>query len=95
MLIWADITLCYGFAKPYNECTPNVIAKNVGDSNNKYNTRVLAWLTPTPIGNPSISTIESVLFPAQTSYLFYLHWADGQIHYAETNAQHEANKQYL
>ena len=95
MLIWADITLCYGFAKPYSECTPNVIAKNVGDSNNKYNTRAVAWLTPTPIWNPAFSTIEAVLFPNQTSYLFYLHGADGQIHYAETNAQHEQNKQYL
>ena len=95
MLIWADITLCYGFAKPYSECTPNVIAKNVNDSNNKYNTRAVAWLTPTPIWNPAISTIEAVLFPNQTSYLFYLHGADGQIHYAETNAEHEQNKQYL
>ena len=95
MLIWADITLCYGFAKPYSECTPNVIAKNVNDSNNKYNTRAVAWLTPTPIWNPALSTIEAVLFPNQTSYLFYLHGADGQIHYAETNAQHEQNKQYL
>jgi UPF0755 protein len=95
MLLWADITLCYGFAKPYSECTPNVIAKNVSDSNNKYNTRAVAWLTPTPIWNPALSTIEAVLFPNQTSYLFYLHGSDGQIHYAETNAQHEANKQYL
>lgn len=95
MLIWADITLCYGFAKPYSECTPNVIAKNVNDSNNRYNTRAVAWLTPTPIWNPALSTIEAVLFPTQTSYLFYLHGSDGQIHYAETNAQHEQNKQYL
>ena len=95
MLLWADITLCYEFAEPYSECTPNVIAKNVNDSNNKYNTRAVAWLTPTPIWNPAISTIEAVLFPNKTSYLFYLHGADGQIHYAETNAEHEQNKQYL
>lgn len=95
MLLWADITLCYEFAKPYSECTPNIIAKNVNDSNNKYNTRAVAWLTPTPIWNPALSTIEAVLFPNQTSYLFYLHGSDGQIHYAETNAEHEQNKQYL
>lgn len=95
MLLWADITLCYGLAQPYSECTPSVIAKKINDSNNKYNTRALAWLTPTPIWNPAISTIEAVLFPAQTSYLFYLHGADGQIHYAETNAEHEQNKKYL
>jgi len=95
MLLWADITLCYGLAQPYSECTPSVIAKKINDSNNKYNTRVLPWLTPTPIWNPAISTIEAVLFPAQTSYLFYLHGSDGQIHYAETNAEHEQNKKYL
>ena len=95
MLLWADITLCYGLAEPYSECTPNVIVKHLDDTNNKYNTRALAWLTPTPIWNPALSTIEAVLFPTQTSYLFYLHGADGQIHYAETNAQHEQNKQYL
>jgi UPF0755 protein len=55
----------------------------------------LAWLTPTPIWNPSISTIEAVLFPTNTSYLFYLHGSDWQIHYAETNAEHEHNKKYL
>jgi UPF0755 protein len=95
MLLWADITLCYWLEQPYDECTPSVIVKHLDDTNNKYNTRALAWLTPTPIGNPAISTIEAVLFPNQTSYLFYLHGADGQIHYAETNAEHEQNKQYL
>lgn len=95
MLLWADITLCYGLAQPYSECTPSVIAKKINDSNNKYNTRALAWLTPTPIWNPTLSTIEAVLFPASTSYLYYLHGSDGQIHYAETNAEHEQNKKYL
>ena len=95
MLLWADITLCYGLAQPYSSCTPTIIAKKINDKNNKYNTRVLGWLTPTPIWNPSISTIEAVLFPNTTSYLFYLHGSDGQIYYAETNAQHEQNKKYL
>ena len=95
MLLGADITLCYWLARPYSECTPTVIANKINDKNNKYNTRVLAWLTPTPIWNPALSTIEAVLFPAKTSYYFYLHGSDGQIHYAETNAQHEQNKKYL
>lgn len=95
MLIGADITLCYWLAKPYSECTPKVIVNNLKDTNNKYNTRALAGLTPTPIWNPNLSTIEATLFPTKTSYLFYLHGSDGQIHYAETNAQHEQNKKYL
>lgn len=92
MLIWADITLCYGLYQPYEFCTPAVISKKINDSNNKYNTRVNAWLTPTPIWNPSISTIEAVLFPSQTNYYFYLHDNNWEIHYWETNAQHEQNK---
>ena len=95
MLLWADITLCYWLSQPYSSCTPTIIAKNLKDSKNKYNTRALAWLTPTPIWNPSLSTIEAVLFPTRTSYYYYLHGANWEIHYAETNAQHEQNKKYL
>jgi UPF0755 protein len=39
MLLGADITLCYYFKQPYVNCTPSVIAKNVSDSKNPYNTR--------------------------------------------------------
>lgn len=95
MLLWADITLCYNFKKPYSECTPSVIWKNVSDTKNPYNTRQVAGLTPTPIGNPSLETIKAVLSPSHTNYLFYLHGSDGQIHYAETNAGHEENKRFL
>lgn len=93
--LWADITLCYWLFQPYSACTSTVINKNINDKNNRYNTRMISWLTPTPIWNPSESTIRAVLFPNVTRYYFYLHGGDGVIHYAETNAQHEANKKYL
>ncbi len=92
MLIGADITLCYGLAQPYSACSPTVITNNLNDASNKYNTRALAWLTPTPIWNPSLATIQAVLHPNQTNYYFYLHDSKGEIHYAETNAQHNDNK---
>jgi UPF0755 protein len=96
MLLGADITLCYQFQQPYASCTPSVIAKNVADATNPYNTRQVAGLPPTPISNPNASTLQAVLAPKQTSYLFYLHDAQGGIHYGETNADHEKNKvQYL
>ncbi|MBO4203618.1 endolytic transglycosylase MltG [bacterium] len=95
MSFGADITLCYYFQKPYAECTASVISKHIKDTNNPYNTRQVAGFPPTPIGNPSVETIKAVLFPRQTSYLFYLHGKDGQIYPATTNAEHEANKQYL
>jgi len=51
---------------------------------------------PTPIANPSVDTFKAVLFPKKTKYLFYLHDASGEIHYAETNEGHIKNKnQYL
>lgn len=93
MLLWADITLCYWFAKPYSECTPNVIAKSVNDSSNKYNTRAVAWLTPTPIWNPAVTTISAVLNYTNTDYLYYLHDNNWVIHYWKTLSEHNANKQ--
>ena len=93
MLLGADITLCYGFAKPYSECTPNVIAKSVNDSSNKYNTRAVAWLTPTPIWNPAVTTISAVLNYTNTDYLYYLHDNNWVIHYWKTLSEHNANKQ--
>lgn len=96
MRIEADITLCYNFKQPYSTCTPSVIVKHISDEKNPYNTRKVGWLPPTPIANPSVDTIKAVLFPKNTSYLFYLHDSSGGIHYAETNEGHVKNKtQYL
>ena len=96
MGIEADITLCYNFKQPYAMCTPSVIVKNIYDTKNPYNTRQVAGLTPTPIANPDVDTMKAILFPKKSSYLFYLHDVNGQIHYAETNEGHVRNKnQYL
>ena len=92
MKIEADITLCYNFKKPYADCSPSVIVKNISDEKNPYNTRRVWWLPPTPIANPDIDTIKATLFPKNTSYLFYLHDPKGGIHYAETNEWHNKNK---
>ncbi|MDR0281955.1 MAG: endolytic transglycosylase MltG [Candidatus Peribacteria bacterium] len=73
MKIEADITLCYNFKKPYVDCTPSVIVKNLSDEKNPYNTRRVGGLPPTPIANPDVDTLKAILFPQKTSYLFYLH----------------------
>lgn len=96
MKLDADITLCYGLHQPYASCTPNVIAKNIDDKNNPYNTRQNRWLTPQPISNPTVESIVAVLHPQASDYLFYLHGSDGTIHYGRTLEEHNANKaQYL
>ena len=96
MKIDADITLCYGLKTSYTTCTPTVIARNVSDKNNIYNTRQQAWLPPTPISNPTRESINAVLNPQRSDYLYYLHDIKGNIHYGRTLEEHNANKaQYL
>lgn len=56
-----------------------------------YNTYLNKGLPPTPICNPSLSSIEAVLNPKQTNYWFYLSDNSGNIHYAETLEEHEEN----
>lgn len=91
MRIDADISLCYGLHQSYKRCTPSIIARNIKDVSNKYNTRQNTGLTPTPIGNPSFETINAVISYNKTKYLFYLHDSNGGIHYAETLTQHNQN----
>ncbi len=41
-------------------------------SDSPYNTRRRIGLTPTPIGNPGLASIEAAASPAKTSYLYYV-----------------------
>jgi UPF0755 protein len=56
-----------------------------------YNTYLNRALPPAPIGNPGLVALEAVASPATNPYYFYLHDKSGVIHYATTNAEHEAN----
>ncbi|MCT4616974.1 MAG: endolytic transglycosylase MltG [Candidatus Gracilibacteria bacterium] len=89
--IGADITVCYPYELTNKECTPSFIGSHIRDVND-YNTRTMKGLPASPIGNPSVSSINASLEPKNTDYYFYLHDKNGQIHYAKTNAEHEANK---
>lgn len=88
----ADITLCYGREQPYETCTPKIIATYIHETTNQYNTRVFEWLPPTPISSITADTFYALLNFKKVPYLFYLHDNQWNIHYAETNAQHEENK---
>ena len=53
-------------------------------------------LPDSPIGNPGLKAIEAAINPQSSSYLYYLHDKDGNIHYAKTFAEHEVNiEKYL
>lgn len=57
-----------------------------------YNLRKYRGLPPGPIANPSIESIRATLHPQASPYYYYLHGSDGQIRYAVTNDEHNANK---
>jgi UPF0755 protein len=59
--------------------------------NSLYNTYKYAGLPPGPIANPGLSSLKAAFNPAQTDYLYYIHDPTGQIHYAKTLAEQNAN----
>ena len=57
-----------------------------------YNTYIGQGLPPGAINNPGKDAIEAVLYPADTGYYFFAANVDtGEIFYATTNEEHEAN----
>jgi UPF0755 protein len=48
-------------------------------------------LPENPICNPGLKSIIAAINPQSSPYLYYLHDKDGNIHYAATFAEHEAN----
>lgn len=56
-----------------------------------YNTYLFPGLPPGPIANPGLASLEAVIYPEDSPYWFYLHDAEGKIHYAKTIEEHEEN----
>lgn len=58
-----------------------------------YNTYTRTGLTPGPISNPGLSSLEAALEPSDTNYYYYvLDPAAGSHIFATTQAEHEANR---
>ena len=61
-----------------------------------YNTYKNAGLTPTPISNPGLDSIEAVLNYKETPFWFYLTDDKGNTYYARTLEEHNSNiERYL
>ncbi len=56
-----------------------------------YNTYVVSGLPPGPIANPGLDSIEAVVRPATTNYLFFVAKNDGTHVFAETLDEHLRN----
>jgi UPF0755 protein len=101
MGLQADATVQYALATA--ECRAGtacnwwpVLTKEDMSISSSYNTYKYAGIPPAPIANPSLSSITAVIYPTDSSYLYYLHDGDGEIHYAKTLEGHNENiRKYL
>ncbi len=57
-----------------------------------YNTYQVKGLTPGPIGNSGINSMEAVLKPEQTDFLYFLASPAGDVYYSRTLEEHNALK---
>jgi uncharacterized YceG family protein len=87
MTLGIDATLRYGFDIPPTES----IRQSQLDSNHPYNTRKLPGLTPTPIANPGLASMQAAAHPAKVDYLFFARKPD-KVHHFFTASEDEFNR---
>lgn len=56
-----------------------------------FNTYLQPGLPPGPICNPGLAAIKAVVYPVESEYWYYLHDPEGNVHFARTVEEHEAN----
>lgn len=85
MPLQSDTTLQYLMAAPKEDVS-------IEDTKiqSPYNTYQVTGLPPGPIANPGLKSIEAVLHPAATDYLYFVADRQGHNHYSTNYADHEA-----
>ena len=88
-----DATIQYALGKSRDGKTwwPSITQEDYQNVRSVYNTYRNAGLPPTPIANPGLASLEAVIYPAKTKYLYYVSDKEGNNHYAETLEEHNAN----
>lgn len=88
MALQIDATIQYLLDKQKEKLTNNDLKVD-----SPYNTYTHKGLPPGPISSPSLKSIEAVLYPADTDYLYYVTKKDGSnTHlFAQTYKQHQKN----
>jgi peptidoglycan lytic transglycosylase G len=81
-----DATTRYGFNVPPNQS----LLESQLNSLNPYNTRRVPGLTPTPIANPGLASMQAAAHPAKVDYLFFVRKPD-RIHHFFTASEREFN----
>jgi UPF0755 protein len=88
MNLGIDATTRYGLNVPPTE----PLRQSQLDSFNPYNTRnrEILGLTPTPIANPGLASMQAAAHPAKVDYLFFVR-KDDKIHHFFTASEQEFN----
>jgi len=87
MTLGIDATIRYGLHVPGNEA----LRQSQLDSKNPYNTRKFTGLTPTPIGNPGLASMQAAAHPAKVGYLYFVRKPDRVHHYFTNSFQDFVN----
>lgn len=94
MKLQIDATIQYALGTPA-DWWPMVQHKDL-KIDSEYNTYLIKGLPPSPIANPSLSSIKAAVYPKDTDCLYYLHDPGKQIHCSKTYAEHLENiEKYL
>lgn len=86
MPLQSDPTVIYGIAHFDGNLTKEHLI-----TPGAYNTYLNTSLPPTPICNPSLSSITAALFPADTDYLYFVAKGDGSSAFSATYKEHQEN----
>lgn len=87
MALQVDATFLYTIGKGTFDLTMKDLV-----TDDPYNTYTNKGLPPTPIGSPSMDSIEAALNPIKNDYLFYLADSSGVTHYSKTYEEHLRKK---
>ncbi|MBV9158976.1 MAG: endolytic transglycosylase MltG [Candidatus Kaiserbacteria bacterium] len=91
MPLQVDVTFLYTLGKGTFQLTMKDLT-----ADSPYNTYKNPGLPPTPIGSPSLDSLEAAANPIKSDYLFYLADNSGVTHYSKTYAQHmQYKRMYL
>ena len=83
MTLGIDATLRYGLDIPPTEA----IRQSQLDSDSPYNTRKRSGLTPTPIANPGLASLQAAAHPAKVNYLYFVRKPDKKHHFFTASYQ--------
>jgi UPF0755 protein len=83
MPLQSDATIQYIF----DERKDRVMYKDL-KIQSPYNSYINKGLPPTPISNPGVKSIEAVLNPANSDYLYFVATIDGKNNYSKTYEEH-------